>query len=290
MLNTKPVKWIGVEMGWGAQRHETAYAPSVLRQKLHLEYANTIASRVPIEPGKTLSYDDRFHEVQWVAQALMQVVAQCISHNTLPIVLGGDDSIGIGTWSGLIAAQAKGEKVGLIWVDAHMDAHTSQTSPSMAIHGMPLGVLLGYGEKVVTVKGEYPRLDPEHVILIGVRSYEAEEAELLRAHRVKIYFMDEVKQRGIIPILREAVDYVTSKTVGFGLNIDLDAFDPTLAPGVGSPEPDGIDNLPEALEALQYATQHPALQALAITEYNPTRDHADKTLDVVKGILSLIAR
>lgn len=292
-MQTSPVHWIAAEIGWGAKRHETELGPSILAKQLSIHYDKIIQCPTSFKTVSSLTYPEKLKEVEKVSKDLMHAVKKSIRDKFFPIIIGGDESIGIGTWSGVILQHKAQQQFGLIWFDAHMDAHTPETSPSMAIHGMPLAILLGAGEKsLVNLGGVSPKLSPKHVVLIGVRSYEKGEAAFLKKHKVKIYFIDEVIKRGLFAVVKEAVDYVQTNCIKFGVNIDLDVFDPKIAPAVGSPEPGGITNGHDILKSIKYVYHHPKFCALEISEYNPTLIYNEKTLKVIQKILHpwLLAR
>lgn len=211
-------------------------------------------------------------------------VIQETSQNHFPFVMGGDHSCAIGTWSGLSHFyQKKGEDMGLIWVDAHMDANTPKTTPSGNVHGMPLAVLLGLGDSRLThLFGDAPKLKPENVILMGIRSFEEGEAKHLKKLGVKIYFMEEVRARGIEVVMKEAYESLSSR-VKVGFTIDVDGFDPSFLPGTGTPVQDGIDldAFIKTIEKLDLS----ACVCVEITEYNPTLDHNDMTRDNVLRLI-----
>jgi arginase len=210
-----------------------------------------------------------------------------VVHGKLPVVVGGDHSCAIGTWKGVASALRARGPLGLIWIDAHMDAHTPQTTPSGALHGMPLASLLGYGDKRLTSLGRGVQLLPKHVCLIGVRSFESGEAALLRRLGVRVFFMPEVVRRGLTAVMREALDIATTGTAGFGVTLDLDALDPRDAPGVGSPVKGGI-RAAELSTALASIQGHPALAGVEIVEYNPQRDRNGVTANVAAGLLEAV--
>lgn len=287
MMEKKTVQFIAAEMGWGAQHPETASGPVVLQKKLALSYQKILSSKTPYTTAKKLSYEEKLHEIQILSYELMQTVFASLQQKYFPFVIGGDDSIAIGIWSGAVLQLQAQQKFGLLWIDAHMDSHTPQTTPSMAIHGMPLAVLLGHGEKsLVELGGISPKLAPQHVVLIGVRSYEEGEAALLEKNGVKIYYSQEVLQRGLRAVLEEATDYITKNTLGFGVNLDLDVFDPHIMPGVGSPASNGIKDLDDIIQSFEYLYQHPMLKAVSMSEYNPKYDSQDKSISLIKTILT----
>lgn len=215
--------------------------------------------------------------------------AEMVSEGKKFCVLGGDHSCAIGTWSGVHHAMHVKGDLGLIWVDAHMDSHTPETSPSGRVHGMPLAVLLGHGDKSLTsILNDSSKIKPENVCLIGIRSYEEGEAALLKKLNVKIYFMDEVKQRGFVPVLREAVEHVKKHTYAYGLTVDLDSLDPEEAPGVDVPEQGGI-HADELKQGLKEVMKDPKLIATEIVEFDPTHDKDQKTEKIIADCLDIIA-
>lgn len=204
------------------------------------------------------------------------------------VTLGGDHTSAIGTWSGVSTALAKQGDLGLIWFDAHMDSHTTETTPSGNIHGMPLAALLGYGNPALThLRTPSPKVKPEHVCLIGVRSFEPEEKALLNRLNVRIFYMNEIEERGIEAILEEALKIVTTNTAGFGISFDLDAFDPIEAPGVGSPAPQGLHTKP-LIAALKSWKNHPQLRGLEIVEFNPRLDVNAQTENIIFELIETL--
>ncbi len=210
-------------------------------------------------------------------------VAQSIRGGRLPCVVGGDHSCAAGTWMGAArAAQPRGE-VGLIWIDAHMDAHTPGSSPSGRLHGMPLAALLGQCDNALeglaagVVRGQ-------NVCLVGVRSYEPEEAALLRRLGVTVIGMDAVAARGVGPALEEAVAIAGRRTAGYGVTIDADALDPRDAPAVATPVAAGIRG-GELVRALTQVGRDPRLFAVELAEYCPRRDRDGRTGRLLTRIL-----
>ncbi|HQT25899.1 MAG TPA: arginase, partial [Burkholderiales bacterium] len=286
----KKIVLIGAAGGYGAQNHSCQDGPEVIRSFDFLEQIED--SGIPYhwdgivhlgrEKGK-----DALSAVSEMCGLIAKKTEKAIREGDFPIVLGGDHSCAIGTWSGVKSA-IEG-RLGLIWIDAHMDSNTFETSPSRAIHGMPLACLLGRGEEQLThIATRAPKLSPEDICLIGVRSFEEEEARLLKALGVRIYFMDEIRRRGAREVLKEALFIVKRETAGFGISIDLDALEPTEEPGVGSPVPDGMlkDELAEALAPLRSDSKFLALE---IVEYNPYLDRNFTTARAVSDLIEAIA-
>lgn len=288
---------IGAAFGWGAALHEAEWGPAFLKEQGYFsafEQANpllhttVLEAKTPYHLGNRLSYAKRVEEVAYFSKKLAALTGHACQSKRFPLVIGGDHSIAIGTWSGVVSALEAWESFGLIWVDAHMDAHTPITTPSQAIHGMPLAVLMGAGEStLVELTSKRRNLNPAHIVLIGVRSYEAGEAQLLKDKQVKVIFMETVEKYGFQKVFEEALTYVTKDTKGFGVSIDLDAFDPRYAPGVGSPAKQGID--PEtAYAAFARLKDFPQCKALEIAEYNPTRDIQNKTANVIANLVDAL--
>ena len=233
------VRIVGAASGLGAGQPGCADGPARLR--LSGLDARLAARGVPTVWGETLFPDQAPGEpiVQVVCrlcERLAQTVTQTIRAGAIPLVLGGDHSVAMGTWRGVAAANDG--PIGLLWIDAHLDAHTPQTSHTGRLHGMPLAALLGQGGD--TLCGRDTALQPEHVCVIGVRSFEREEAVLLAALGVRVYAMPEIERRGLAEVMAEALASVRRGTSGYGITLDLDAIDPSDAPGVTTPVAEGL--------------------------------------------------
>jgi arginase len=210
----------------------------------------------------------------WSALALE--VKAALRDRHFPVVIGGDHSCAVGTWRGVAAAYEG--PVGLVWIDAHMDAHTRVTSPSGNLHGMPLSHLLGEW-------GGPRALAPGHVCQIGIRSFEPEEEALLDRLGVRVYRMQEVRARGLAAVMAEALAIATAGTRAFGVSLDIDAVDPESAPGVNTPAAEGL--APDALmDALRMAAATPGFAALEVVEYNPVVDPLGRTEELVAAALA----
>jgi arginase len=193
-----------------------------------------------------------------------------------PLVLGGDHSIAVGTVSGISAfAQSKGKKIGLLWVDAHGDINTPETSPSGNIHGMPLAALLGFGASELTgVAGPSPKVDPANVALVGIRSLDAGEKKRLKESGVQVHTMSEIDRHGVDTVMKKALARVTDGTDYVHVSFDLDAVDPTVAPGVGTPVKGGLDYR-EAHLVMEVIADHGVMTSLEMVEVNPILDHGN---------------
>ncbi len=283
---------IGVACGSGAQDHGCADGPEALRAFGFFRDLEEIPGRLRWDSTIRCAAEsggDSLAAVAKVADQLSRCVVRTLDEGDFPLVIGGDHSCAIGTWSGVYGHLTAGARLGLLWVDAHMDSHTVKTSLSHAVHGMPLAALLGQGDAQLTqVMTAAPKVLPQDVCLIGVRSFEWGEAALLRTLGVRVYFMNEVRERGLPEVWREAVAHVRRNTIGYGISLDLDALDPTEEAGVGSPVPGGLHK-PELLDALKSVHADSNLLALEIVEYNPHRDRNFETAKAVHDLcLSLL--
>ena len=210
-------------------------------------------------------------------------VSATLAEGEFPLIIGGDHSVAIGTWSGV--ARFVGKPPGLLWIDAHLDSHTPETSYSGAVHGMPLACLLGRGDKRLLGLGiDGLQIDPKHTVVLGPRSWEAEEAAFLARMGVPVIGAVEIDERGLAACFDEAVAIVSDAANGYGITLDLDAFDPAAAPGVGSPEPKGLA-VGEVRAGLQKLTGSERLRALEIVEYNPDRDRYGITAKLIAAVI-----
>lgn len=202
--------------------------------------------------------------------------------------LAGDHASAIGTWSGVANAYRKQGDIGLIWIDAHMDSHTPETSESGNIHGMPISHLLGYGiPGLKYILDENPKLKPANICLIGTRSYETGEKKFLEKLNVKIFFMQDIEKLGLDKVFKQALMHVSNHTCGYGITLDLDAIDPTDAPGVGCLEKGGL-NAKELIVTLRTNKSDHPLIGLEIAEYNPLLDQQQRTAQLIPQFIDAI--
>jgi arginase len=289
VTDAKHIEIIGAAACWGAKDHFCESGPSVLRNRGLLRELQMQGSEVnwrhldlpylPDREANTLPI------IASYCEELADAVYDVVSGGAQFAVVGGDHSCAVGTWSGVHRAVSQQGAFGLIWVDAHMDSHTPASSHSGAVHGMPLAALLGYGDARLTrIATPLPKLQPKHVCLVGVRSYEPEEAALLEQLKVRVFYMDEVERRGLDAVFAEALERVQRGTLGFGVSIDMDALDPQDAPGVGSPEPHGLRG-DDLVQSLTMVKEVEGLLGIELVEFNPTRDDADRTAKLASQLL-----
>ena len=287
------VALIGAASGWGAGFRQAEDGPRGLRdfglaERLtecgaSARWAAMVSTAKHWRGHPELGVPETFDLVAQHNAALAQAVAHDVPAGELPVVLGGDHAIAIGTWGG-VARRMGSAPFGLVWMDAHLDAHTLATTPSQNAHGMSAAVLLGHGmPEFLSIAGGVLR--PEHLCYVGVRSYEAAEWTLLRRLGVKIFYMEEVHERGLAAVMAEAVRIASTGTAGFGLTIDLDGFDPEDVPGVGLKVAGGMRGA-EAAAVLRGIGHHPRLSAIEIVEYSPELDHGHRTATLVLDLLA----
>lgn len=283
----KTINIIGVASCYGARDLRCANAPSILKHLRLKESLKKLGFEVRWDKN---IYPDYLPVDQITNNALVLDICKQLArqvHKTLSstnksrdqtfVVIGGDHSCAIGTWSGVKASLNTNADFGLIWIDAHMDSHTPQTSPSGAIHGMPLAVLLGHGDDVFCkIETKNQKLKPENLCLIGIRSYEQGEIDLLRKLGVKIFYMEDVEKLGLEKVIHLAQIHVKKHTQAYGLSIDLDAIDPLHAPGVGSPENNGL-NAEELIDSLLNTSFLTDFVGIEVAELNSTKDSDNKT-------------
>lgn len=280
---------IGACSGWGAQLRACEKGPEKLAEELVFErlknqgiFLQTVEMLYPetgAEEGNSPSSDRVISMIHAINLKLASTVKKSVEKGDFPVILGGDHSIATGTWN------AFDVPFGLLWIDAHMDSHTPQTTPSGALHGMPVAALLGHGmDEMAHLIKKQPVINPQNLALIGVRSFEKEEKALLEKLNVKIYYMDEVRERGLKTIFPEAIAHITKGVSHYGVSLDLDAFCIEDAPGVGSPEPFGISKR-ELLPWVHLFRRDERLIGFEIVEFNPERDVANRTSELVFEVL-----
>ncbi|MCS5707456.1 arginase [Candidatus Berkiella cookevillensis] len=295
-MTERKIALLGAQMGWGAQKHETEWGSAQLQaqkldhalraQGLNIQSFSQIKALQPYSANEpALEINAKLKYIIDFNERLAYSLAQMMATDVFPVVIGGDHSIAMGTWSGVVDALDAYEDFALIWVDAHLDAHTPDTSLSQAIHGMPVAHLLGFGErKLAELLDARPKIKPEHFIYFGIRSFEQAEIDLVRSLGIRIYDIKEINAKGFETLFKEVIERLSKQVSHFGLTIDLDAFDPSDAPGVGSPEKNGLFKK-DVLPALKGLAKNTKLAAVEIAEFNPTLDEQNKTQLLIHEIL-----
>lgn len=275
---------IGAPMDLGADRRGVDMGPSAIRYADLNEKVRTLGHEVNDlgsvhvpDPESRMQGDPKLKYLDQIvasARELGERVQRSIEEGAVPITLGGDHSIALGSISG--AANAQGE-IGVIWLDAHGDFNTSETTPSGNIHGMILAALTGHGDpRLVDAVGKGPHLDPQRLVIIGARDLDMGERKLLRSAGVHVRTMTEIDRRGIYDVTREALELATKGAKGLHVSFDMDVMDPSEAPGVGTPVPGGI-TYREAHLAMELIAESGRMTSLDLVEVNPILDSENRT-------------
>lgn len=290
---------IGVPLDLGAGRRGVDMGPSAIRYAGLRERIAALGYRVrdlgnlAVPLAEQIELPDADEPLRYlqpivgVVRDLAQQVRDVISSNTLPIILGGDHSMSIGS----VAGAAHNRRIGVIWLDAHGDYNTPETTPSGNVHGMGLAVLTGRGHPTLTgLIGRAPVIRSGDAALVGVRNLDDGERELLRTSGVHVFTMHDIDRRGMAAVMEEAILHVSASTSGFHLSFDLDVLDPHEAPGVGTPVLGGI-TYREAHLAMELVAASGRLISLDLVEVNPILDTRNMTaLLAVEFALSALGK
>jgi arginase len=295
-MMTHQVRVMGVPLDLGAGRRGVDMGPSALRiARLNtrirdLDFDLSDVGDVPVTIQETHDAGDHnaryLNQIVAVCQALSDQVSLTMNEGFFPLVLGGDHSVAIGTIAGASRYyHNRGERLGVIWVDAHSDMNTPDTTPSGNIHGMPLAVSLGCGISALTgIGGFTPKIHPEDTVLIGIRSIDESEKDLIHENGVTVFTMRDIDERGMSEVIHEAIDIATCKSNGLHVSFDVDALDPSLAPGVGTPVSGGL-TYREAHLLMEHIADSGMLTSLEVVEINPIIDTGNTTAEVAVGLL-----
>ncbi len=292
----KVVRIVGVPMDLGAGRRGVDMGPSAIRiagvgpglRQLGFQVEDDGDVGVPApetrDPG---SPQARYLEpIYHVCNRLRLRVRRSLEMGEVPIVLGGDHSIAIGTVSGVSEHfKNRGQKIGLIWVDAHADMNTPESSPTGNIHGMPLATLCGMGHpRLVEMGGFWPKVERQNVCLIGIRDIDEVERQIVRKSGIHAYTMRDVDERGVRVIMEEAIGFASAGTAGFHVSFDLDGMDPRDVPGTGTPVKGGL-NWREANLLMEMISDTGRMTSLEITELNPILDVKNQSGEVAVDVI-----
>ena len=236
-----------------------------------------------MDPGET--HARYLEEITEVCNRSFALVEKSLSEGALPLVLGGDHSLSIGTVAAVAAHYAKSdESIGLIWVDAHTDMNTPETGN---VHGMSLAILTGMGgpEHLQKMAGFVPAVHPGNICVLGARDIDPPEREIVKDSGIRVYTMAEIDERGMAACMDEAITRVTSGTAGFHLSFDLDGLDPMIAPGVGTPVAGGL-TYREAHLICEKVARTEKLVSLEVVELNPVLDAENRTGRLAIGLMA----
>jgi arginase len=286
------IRVIGVPLDLGASRRGVDMGPSAVRVaglEARLEalgHRVTDAGDIRVEIAETQTPGNKTaHYLEEIAETCTrtaEAAMAALEAGMTPLMLGGDHSLAAGSVSGVSEFyRRRGQKIGLLWIDAHSDINTPETSPSGNVHGMPLAALMGLGpEPLAKICGHSPKIAAENAVLIGVRDIDAGEREnLRRAGMSEIYTMRDIDERGMRAVMEEALRAAGRDTAGYHVSLDMDWIDPEEAPGVGTPVRGGA-TYREAHLAMEIVADHGRLLSFEIVEVNPVIDEHNRTADL----------
>jgi arginase len=216
-----------------------------------------------------------------------EMVIKTLEQGKVPLMLGGDHSIAVGTLSGVAEFyKRQNQHVGLIWIDAHSDINTPDTSPSGNVHGMPLGAIMGLGPtELANIFDWSPKVRPENCVLVGIRDVDLAEKENIRRAGIEVFTMRDIDERGMRTVMEEALRMAGRGTVGYHVSLDMDWIDPEDAPGVGTPVPGG-STYREAHLAMEIIADHGRMLSLDVVEVNPVIDEHNQTAELAVELVS----
>jgi len=290
-MSLRPIHIIGVPLDLGGGRRGVDMGPSALRiaglgeriASLGYSVVDDGDLEVPIPETRHSGDPHKKYvaDIASVCRNLYESARGVLDEGGLPLVLGGDHSLGAGSVAATAAwAQAQSRKIGLIWVDAHGDMNTPSSSTSGNVHGMPLAALLGAEPaELATIGGFRPKVDPERTVIIGLRNLDDRERERVREARIHVFTMKDIDRSGIAEVMERAIELASRDTLGVHVSFDLDACDPSVAPGVGTPVKGGLDYR-EAHMVMEMLADSGALAALDLVEVNPTLDVRNSTAEL----------
>jgi arginase len=282
---------IGAPLDLGQGRRGVDMGPSALRvaslnaRVMSLGYEVDDLGNIPVEQAEALPEGDPaakyLPQIAAACDVLSVEVAGALDRGTAPLVLGGDHSVAIGTVTGVSKHfRKRGERVGLIWLDAHADMNTPQSTPSGNIHGMPLACLLGMGPSELADLGGYrPKVAPENTVIVGLRVVDQLEKDHVRDSGVSVFTMRDIDERGLRAVMLDAIRLASAGTAGFHVSLDMDFVDPKDAPGVGTAIRGGA-TYREAHLAMEMICDSRGMTSIEVVEVNPVIDEHNRTADL----------
>jgi arginase len=301
-MKTSHLAIIGAPLDLGSDRRGVDMGPSALRvaglnrRLTALGYEVEDLGNVAVEQQESVPEGPRhakyLPQIAQVCERIGDAVTQAALDGKAPLVLGGDHSIAVGTVSGMARVyRKKRQKIGMIWIDAHADMNTPQSSPSGNVHGMPLACVIGSGPAELTkMYGFSPKVDPKNVALVGIRDVDILERPYVRESGVSVFTMRDIDEKGMRHVMAQAIEVATRGTAGFHLSLDMDFLDPQYAPGVGTPVSGG-STYREAHLAMEMIADCGQMISMEVVEVNPVIDEVNRTADLaVELILSAMGK
>jgi len=292
----REIEIIGAPLDLGQQRRGVDMGPSALRvaglaTKLEaLGYTVTDRGNVAVPVAEIADRgDDRARFLNAIAKSdelVAGYVSEALKRLAIPLVVGGDHSVAAGTVAGVAQHfRALKQAIGLIWIDAHSDINTPQTSDSGNVHGMPLAAVLGMGPEALShLLGWSPKVLAQHAALVGIRDVDPGERENIRRAGVMAFTMRDIDELGMRAVMEKAIQIASAGTAGYHVSLDMDWVDPEEAPGVGTPVPGGA-TYREAHLAMEILADHGGILSFELVEVNPIRDERNRTADLATELI-----
>ncbi len=292
----KTIKIIGVPSDLGANMRGSNMGPASLRIANLQEQIKQMGHQVidlgdlnvPVRESlpQTIIDNKYLEPLENICKSLFKKTQESLQQGHLPLVIGGDHSISIGSISGVSEHYAKqNKKIGLIWVDAHADMNTPESSDSGNIHGMPLATILGEGHSSLkSIGSRDKKVNPENVALIGIRNIDQNEKDVLKKSGIHYFTMREVDERGMYEIMKEAIEYASRDTEGIHVSFDIDGVDPLYAPGVSTAVKGGL-SFREAHLILEMVAETKKVSSMDFVELNPFTDEGSRTAELVVELI-----
>lgn len=290
---------IGMPLFYGCDKPGVEKGPEVLRKNKLIEileenhYVTDIGDIDVdiIESNNKFSYSNKMKYLEEVLNAnnrLASKVLQSLENYSFPFVIGGDHSLALGSLAG--TSHFHGDDLAVIWIDAHGDINTEETSPTGNIHGMPLAASMGFGyEKLTSIFFDKIKVKPENVFILGCRDLDAGEIALIEKHDMHVWDIDDIQNRGIDLIIKELLDTLKSKNIkNIHLSYDIDCLDPEYVPGTGTPVHNGL-TFEESKKLLESICSTSLVKSMDFVEYNPDLDQNNRTLETCMELLKLIS-
>lgn len=296
-MRSSRIAVIGAPLDLGAGRRGVDMGPSAMRvadlhQRLsRLSYIVEDQGNIAVvqaesrEPGNP--HARYLPEIAETCKRLATMVEKAAAEGRFPVVLGGDHSAAVGTVSGISRHyQKKKQKIGMIWMDAHADMNTPESSMSGNVHGMPLACIIGEGPRELTHIFNYaPKVEPGKVVIVGLRNVDQLEKQHVRDSGIHVFTMRDIDERGMKAVMGDAIRFAMEGTAGFHISFDMDSVDPQQAPGVGTPVPGGL-TYREAHLAMEMAGDSGAVLSMEVVEVNPVLDIANRTADLAVQLIA----
>jgi arginase len=290
-VTPRQIRVIGVPLDLGQSRRGVDMGPSAVRvagleARLEaighvVEDGGNVAVAIPEQKKEGAAHAKYLREITATCTKSAELVLKTLEAGKVPVVLGGDHSVAAGTVAGVAEFyRRQNQKIGLIWIDAHSDMNTPETSPSGNVHGMPLAALMGLGPaELGNIFNFSPKVRPENCVLVGIRDVDAHEKENIRRAGVEVFTMRDIDERGMRAVMEEALRMAGRGTAGYHVSLDMDWIDPEDAPGVGTPVWGGA-TYREAHLAMEIIADHGRLLSFEIVEVNPVIDEHNQTADL----------